>query len=369
MRVLFWSDGFWPHLGGGDIIASRLVPALRERGHEIIVITRGINPGQPDDEYYKGIRIHRFPLWDPKSYTDIDALMEIRKEVSRIRRAFAPDLVHVNGAGTSDFFHMTTAGAHPAPLLISLHGEWHYFTLGPGSLAAQTLRAADRIVACSEAILKLALRLAPEVAPRSSVVYNSLEIPSLAPRPLSFDPPRLLFVGRLYCPDKGVDLALSALASAAGRFPHARLILAGDGQDRAKLEKQAVQLGISGMVEFLGWVDNDEVPSLINASTVVLVPSRIEAFGLVALEAALMARPVVASDAGGLPEVVVHGETGLIFEKDDADGLARAITFLLENPEEAMQMGQKARHRALKKFRWDRYVDAYDALYRGFSAG
>ena len=174
-------------------------------------------------------------------------------------------------------------------------------------------------------------------------------------------------MGRLYCPDKGVDLALSAFASVSGRFPDARLTLAGDGQDRVKLEKQAVQLGISDMVEFLGWVDNGEVPSLMNTSTVVLVPSRIEAFGLVALEAALMARPVVASDAGGLPEVVVNGETGLIFEKDDKDGFAKAITFLLENPEEASRMGQRARHRALETFRWDRYVDAYDALYRDFS--
>lgn len=364
MRVLFWSDGFWPHIGGGDIIASKLAPALRERGHEFVVITGDVRPGQPDDKYFRGIEIHRFPFWDPRSYTDMDKLMEIRRKVGNIRRSFAPDLVHLNGAGTSDFFHITTANAHPAPLLISLHGEWHYFTLGPDSLAAQTLRAADRVVGCSEAILKLAKLLVPEIAPISSVIYNALEEPSLTPEPL---PPRLLFVGRLYRPDKGVDLALSAFASVVNCFPHARLVLAGDGPDRADLEKQAEELGIGDRTEFLGWVDNDKVPSLINTSTIVLVPSRIEAFGLSALEAALMARPVAASNAGGLPEVVVHGKTGLIFEKDDAEGFAQAVTFLLENPEESRQMGQTARHRALEEFNWDRYVDAYDALYRNLS--
>jgi glycogen(starch) synthase len=95
------------------------------------------------------------------------------------------------------------------------------------------------------------------------------------------------------------------------------------------------------------------------------MPSRWEeAFGLVALEAALMARPVVATRVGGLPEVVLDGETGLLVQKDDSGALARAVGFLLDHPEQAMSMGNAGRLRAKEVFSLARYVDAYDTLYR-----
>ena len=97
----------------------------------------------------------------------------------------------------------------------------------------------------------------------------------------------------------------------------------------------------------------------------VVVPSRgWEAMPLVALETAFMARPVVASRDAGLPEVVVHDETGLLVDKDDSADLAQALVFLLENPKAAIQMGQAARQRALEVFDIQRCIDSYDSLYR-----
>jgi len=102
----------------------------------------------------------------------------------------------------------------------------------------------------------------------------------------------------------------------------------------------------------------------MNTSTVVVMPSRRGAFGLVALQAALMARPIVATRVGGLPEVVVHQHTGLLVEKEDSRALAEAIARLLEQPESAIRIGQTARQRAQKLFGWNRCVDAYAALCR-----
>src|SRR5437773_401145 len=82
-----------------------------------------------------------------------------------------------------------------------------------------------------------------------------------------------------------------------------------------------------------------------------------------------MGRPVVAAQIGGLPEVVAHGETGLLTEVDDGAAFARAITTLLDQPEIARQMGWAARRRAQELFSWDRYVDAYDEIYRKLNAG
>jgi glycogen(starch) synthase len=123
-------------------------------------------------------------------------------------------------------------------------------------------------------------------------------------------------------------------------------------------------MGLTRAVDFVGWVAPAQVPTLLNSATAVVISSRQEALPLVALEAALMARPVVATRVGGLPEVVVHQKTGLLVEKDSREGLAAAISFLLDHPAVAAQMGQAARSRAREVFSLERCVAAYDALYR-----
>jgi glycogen(starch) synthase len=108
---------------------------------------------------------------------------------------------------------------------------------------------------------------------------------------------------------------------------------------------------------------------LINEATILLVPSRQETFGLVALEAALMERPVVATRVGGLPEIVVHEQTGLLIDHDDAVGLAGRISFLLDHPDAAVRIGRAARSRTEAVFGWQHHVDAYEALYQKLTKG
>src|SRR5262249_49915809 len=287
-------------------------------------------------------------------------LMEVKRQVTRLRRAFAPDLLHVNAVDASNFFLLTTAHTHPAPLLVTLHGEW---PAGHNTIVKQILGAAAWVAGCSAAILAKGRQLVPEIAARSSVIYNGLELPSLLPRPLPTGEPRLLCLGRL-SPEKGFDVAVTAFASLVQRFPHARLVVAGDGPERSKLEHQIRQSGLATWVKLAGAVSPGEVPALLNTVTAVLLPSRQEAFGLVALEAALMARPVVATCVGGLPEVVRHEQTGLLVKPEDPGALAEALAYLLHHADTVSRMGQAARRRAQAVFSLARCVSAYDALYR-----
>ena len=157
---------------------------------------------------------------------------------------------------------------------------------------------------------------------------------------------------------------MAALASIVDRFPQVRLVIAGDGPERPQLERQVAESGLRDVVDFMGWVSPDDVPALINTATMVLMPSRWEGLPSVALQASMLARPVVATPVGGLSEVVVHRQTGLLVAPEDHSGLAEAIAFLLEHPEMAVQMGQSARRRVQDVFNWQRCVNAYDALYR-----
>jgi glycogen(starch) synthase len=213
-------------------------------------------------------------------------------------------------------------------------------------------------------VLADARQLVPEIIPRSSVVYNGLSLPDVPPAPLPFDPPLLLCLGRVV-EDKGFDVALKAFALLVDGFPRTRLLIAGDGPARPALARQAADLGLADVVEFTGWVVPEKVPELMNRATVVVIPSRWrEAFSLVALQAAQMQRPVVATRVGGLPEVVVHQQTGLLVEKEDARALAKALAYLLAQPRVAMEMGQAGRYRAQEVFSWDRHINTYDTLYK-----
>jgi glycogen(starch) synthase len=367
MRVLFWSNCFWPEIGGVEVLAARLLPALRERGHDFIVLANKAWDELPDETDYDGIPVFYFDFVHPIVEHDVERITQVRQRVAALKRAFEPDLVHHYLIGPSTLFLRYTANVHPAPLLVTLHrrfgGHEPHLPIDRDTLSRSTLLSADWVVACSATVLSEARRLVPQISPVSSAIPNAIECAPVDQEPLPIHSPRLLCVGRLVRV-KGFDLALRALAALVDRFPRARLIVAGDGAERAALQEQAATLGVADAVDFRGWVEPNDVPALNNTATMLLMPSRDEGLPLVALQASQMARPVVATRVAGVPEVVVDGETGVLVEPEDSVALARAIAFLLDHPQAARRMGEAARKRARDVFGWERHVDAYDALYR-----
>ncbi|MCX6093842.1 MAG: glycosyltransferase family 4 protein [Candidatus Bipolaricaulota bacterium] len=358
MRILFWSAAFWPGIGGVQSVGGRLVRSLSDRGHTIHVVAEQTSARIPLQETHEGVAITRLPLtWRERQ--GLDAVADVVRTVREVKTGFQPDLVHIHGTSDSDFFHHATASAHRAPLLVTLHGLW---PRERQALVRRTLEAADWVVGCSQAVLDEGRRLVPAIATRSCVLYAGTMPPVTPSRPLPFDPPRLLFLGRL-SPEKGADLALEAFAHVAERVPALELLVAGDGGERGPLERRAAELGLSEKIRFLGWVDPKNVSGLLNRVTLVLVPSRQEAFGQAALEAATVGRPVVASAVGGLPEIVRHRETGLLLDSRSAQTWADEIVRLLECPEAVADMGRRAQADARTRFDWTATVDATEALY------
>jgi glycosyltransferase involved in cell wall biosynthesis len=363
MRVLFWSENFWPYIGGVGVLGAKLLPALKERGYEFLVVTSHDFLRLPDEERYRDIPIRRFPFLSALRDGDVQLLTGIFHELTRLKRNFKPDLVHVNALGLHSLFHLQTLHAYPSPMLVTLHQKLLNDDVRPATIQGRTLRLADWINCCSEDLLVALRRLLPEAASRSSVIHNGIEAPSRSPGPVSFDEPKLLCLGRL-TPEKGFDLALSAFASIIGRFPRVRMVIAGDGPERARLEQQAAALGLNESVDFLGWVAPDHVASLMGSSTIVVLPSRREGLPLAVLESALMARPIVAARVGGVPEIITDQETGLLFAKEDVAALSEKLALLLSHPEVAIQLGETARRRVQERFSFERFVDRYDVVYR-----
>ena len=362
MRVLFSSELFWPHIGGAEIFATKLLPALQTRGHELMVVTRQDSETLLAEDSYQGIPVLRFPFWSAIAGRNVERVAEIRQQLVKLKKSYRPDLVHIHGMGAHVLFHQETTASRPTPLLVTLTNVFEG-QVGAAGIVSRVLRLSSWLTCKAGAVLDQARQLVPEIIGRSSVIHNGLELSPLLPEPLPNKAPRILCLGRL-APQKGFDLALTAFASISKRFPHIRLVIAGDGPGRKSLEQQAARLGLVSAIDFLGWVTPDRVPALINTASMVVMPSRWEGLPSVALQAASMARPLVATRVGGLPEIVEHQRTGLLVEPEDPGSLAKAMTFLLEHPETAGKLGAAGRSRVREVFSWGSCVDAYDALYR-----
>ena len=360
MRVLFCSSEFWPARGGRGIFATGLVPDLRRCGYDIRVLTLQNDSHEPTEDTYQAIPVFRIPFPTTLTHFKVERWMTMRHWVANLKRESAPDVIHVHGFDPwLVLLHLETAKKHPIPWILTLTEELPELAL-QSELFARALRSADWITGKCLAALNQARRIAPEIEQRSSVIYNGIEIPELVPAPLGCG--RLLGLGRLDY-QKGFDLLLTALPSIINRFPGAKLVIAGDGPERPRLERQTADLDLGKFVHFSGWIAPDKVPELINAASLALIPSRWEGLPSVALQASVMARPVVAASVGGLPEAVIDDSTGLLVEPNDSSKLSAAIRSLLEQPQRAREMGQTGRLRVEELFRWDRCVDGYAALY------
>lgn len=168
----------------------------------------------------------------------------------------------------------------------------------------------------------------------------------------------ILFLGRLH-PQKGVDTLVRAMAD----LPDAQLVLAGDGPDRAQLERLAVQLGVRDRIRFLGFVGHDAVPKLFRSADVFVMPSRYEELGTAIIEAMACGLPVVASRTGGIPDLVEDGHTGLLTPPGDPVALAEALGRVLSDVDLAVALGCAARERSTA-YRWPALANRVLQTYR-----
>jgi glycogen(starch) synthase len=362
MRVMLWSEFYFPDVGGLEVWAHHLMQALQPRGFEFIVLASHSTRQSPDEDTVDGIRVHRFPLLQALERRDLAAFKRATERIKRIHAEFQPDVVHVNCLPCS-FLYFRAGLNHLTPTMTTLHairltGE------GINRLTDELFRASARVTAVSQFVMRQAVEIAAHIVPRAEVVYNGKPLPELPPTPLSFEPPIFLVYGR-WVHDKGFDLAIEAFRQFAAQRPDARLWIAGHGLKENSLKAQAAECGLPDQVEFLGMVPPEQIPALLNRTSAVLIPSRWEEpFGLVALEAAQMQRPVVATRVGGLPEVVEEGMTGLLIPREDPAAMAEAMGWLASHPAQAAEMGHAGRIRAERLFSFEPMAARFEALYR-----
>lgn len=238
------------------------------------------------------------------------------------------------------------------------------------------LRWADAVTCCSEAVRRFVLVRVNGPAAKFSTIYNGValeefETPKAIKRAalgLRDGVPVVGTVARLDEPKKGLTVLLHALAELDGRpdAPDWHLLLVGDGPAREPLARLAARLGLARRVVFAG--ERRDVPSVLAAMDLFVCPSLYEGFGIAIVEAMAAGRPVVASAVGGVPEIVVNGETGLLVPGGDPGALADAIGALLAQPDRARVMGARGRERVRAEFSIETAVRRHQQLYELLSA-
>jgi len=265
----------------------------------------------------------------------------------RFLRSRQVDLLHVHYGGRSvrRLAQLTTR----APLIVHLHG---YVTseVNHQPLSLE-LSYADAVIATSQAVATVVR------SGRVRVVYPGVCL-QLAQRP--GDGPTIGAAGRLV-PIKGYNYLLEAFAAARAVWPSICLEIAGDGPCRAELEAQAAYLRIDNAVSFLGWCDN--LSERMSKWSLFVQPSIEEALGITVLQAMASGLPVVASDVGGLPEIVDNGVTGLLVPPADTSALAEVLLDLLVQPDRCRQLGEAGRESA-EHFSEARFAAGVSEVYR-----
>ena len=365
MRILFWNQLFLPSIGGVEIMTSRLAAALIARGHEVAVVATRQPKSLAAHDVINGVAVHRFPFSDALSQShpraSIDVLADIVAKVSSLKRQFRPDVVHTNLSDASPYFHLRSRNAHRCPSILMFHAALRGRFIGDGVLSALIRDATLLVAPCRAGAVNVAETTGiPVEAIR--VVTPGIPTADYVPRPTAEDGaiPSFVFLGRLV-DYKGADVAIEAIARLGGA---ACLRVIGDGPDRAKLERLVLRHGLTQLVKFDGPImDQQKKDQALAAALAMVVPSYKELFGTVAAEAALAGLPVIASRVGGLPETVVHGQTGLLVPPGDIGATANAMMRLVNEPALALQMGLAGRQHALENYTLERTAAAFEQIY------
>jgi len=346
-------------VGGAQSYVAALLPALAER-YDVVLAAHGEGPLREEAARagarfvsLQHVRRRINPLRDLAGLVELIALL--RRE--------RPRIVHASSSKAGVLGRLAAVATRVPIRFFTVHG-WAFSAYS--GLASRLYRVSDRLMAplttvticVSETELAAGLEAGTCSAERSVVIHNAVDVAS-APRSRHDQAtPRLIAVGRLKAPKDFLTL-IRALAALPDQEYEALIV--GDGPDRSEVKAEIQRLGLEDRVQLAG--ERSDVPELLAASDVFVLSSRSEGLPVSVLEAMAAELPVVASGVGGLAELVVDGETGILVPPGDEAALAEALGRLVEDSELRRRLGAAGRARAESSFDLSAFRRAHLELY------
>ena len=366
----------YPTYGGSGVVATELGLELAQRGHEIHFISYAqpirLTGPQPNIHYHE-VEVSRYPLFD---YPPYDLALATR--MAEVAELYDLDLLHVHYAiphSVSALLarQMLAAGAkkRKLPFVTTLHGTDITLVGQDRSylpITRYSIEQSDGVTAISKYLRERTLREF-DIKNNIKVIYNFVNCDvyvrdeGAAQRRLEYAPKgeRILVHLSNFRPVKRVTDAVEIFDRVRRKIP-SKLLLIGDGPDRSKAEWLAVQKGIHNDVHFLG--KQDQVNEKLAMADVLLLPSELESFGLAALEGMACKAVPIATNVGGIPEMIEHGVSGYLADVGDVDTMGRYAIELLSDEAQLAKTAHAARAVAQSRFCTSKIIPIYEEFYR-----
>ncbi|MFQ5957855.1 MAG: glycosyltransferase family 4 protein [Alphaproteobacteria bacterium] len=364
MRIGLVTADFVPNVGGLAAHVAGLGEALAEMGQTVDVITLPLGDMRERETHWHGMTVHRPAI--PRAKPLYSCLLG--RWLKRFLQRQPLDIVHVHGLRPLE----ATQGLK-VPVVFTNHTSGFLRRIGKGE--SERKRLASRLahirhVLAPSTELCTATRSVGYDGP-VDFIPNGVDIARFTPGPSPLraqwsiqDDEVVVLLARRLVEKNGVTV----FAEAAGfleRLP-LRLVFAGDGPERAKVENILRHSGMFDRAVFLNTVPNAEMPDVYRAADIAVLPSFIEATTITGLESMACGVPLVGTAVGGIPALLDHGVTGLLVPPGAPEAIGAAIRALAEDAERRRAMGQKARERVVERFSWGRIAAATAAIYRRY---
>ncbi len=352
-------------ISGSETHLLTLLPRLREYGYEPTMLCLSEYHRPPTNFVAKmeGAGIPTEVIWIGQNHFQPLLLPELTLKIKQGEY----DLVHTHLIH-ADFYGILAARMAGVKVVISSrHNDNAFRSKFPWRwLISGNNRFADRLICISQHLKQFAETVELTAAEKISVVHYGLDPSKVSDQSwrekLGWEEnvQAIGIVSRL-TEQKGHSTLLKAMSEVVRQFPTVQLVIIGDGELRQNLEQDTVKLGLEKQVHFLGY--RQDAAAMMSGLDLFVLPSRWEGFGLVLLEAMAARLPIVATKVSAIPEIVRHGETGLLVPVDDVDALSKAICTLLGQRHLARTMGENGRKRLEQNFTVQAMVNKTCAVY------
>ncbi len=361
----------YPTYGGSGVVATELGVELAKRGHQIHFISYALpmrlNGGYEDNIFYHEVEMSSYPLFEFPLYTP--ALASKMVEVINFEQL---DLLHVHYAiphATSGYIAKKIVENKDFRLITTLHGtDITLVGLEPSFLPVMkfSIEKSDGVTAVSKYLKEKTLtnyHIEKDIRVINNFVdtneYKRKQNACLKQKLSSAEKKMLVHISNFRAVKRVTDV-IKIFDIVNKKIPSI-LVLVGDGPERSNCELLVRELGLQNSVKFLG--KQQELIEILSSADLFLIPSQSESFGLSALEAMACGVPVISSSVGGLPEVVLHNQTGYIAEIGDVERMAKYAIDLLTNETKHRLFAAAGRKRAEELFNVNKIVDEYEHYY------
>ena len=374
MRILLTTEWHPLSIGGVQSHVRDLALNLSALGHEVFIVSRAGNNSMLAGQD-TGVSKH----YIVKSLLPLNIIIippdpfHLKTLITNIK----PDIIHAHHAFTFiPLLSLRVGEIYSIPRILTNHsvmiGYDYEFLWRTSSYFLLPYRyyisKAQVIVSVSKAADKFISGFIKSNVKRV-IIPNGVDINRFKPPKEDPSEPTVLYIGRLVY-RKGIHILLKAFSYVVKEEPDARLVVAGKGYMEPILRTLASKLGIQESIVFRGYVPESEKPGLYRRASMVVIPSIYgESFGIVALEAIASGRPVIASNTGGLREIIDDGIEGFLVEPSSPQALAEKIILLLQDRGLYRKMSIQARSKAEKKYSWNIILNAIVNIYSRVSSG